>query len=124
MRSSCAAGPRSPLEAEEELAVGIAGAPQVQGRFGGTLDVPVVQAYVRTIGERVARPMGQGRWPYRFTVLASRQVAAPLLPGGQVFLTRGLLEQLDTEAELAGLLARELVFIDRHYDEVQAGLSS
>ena len=67
--------------------------------------------------------MGQTRWPYRFTVLASRQARVFSLPGGQVFLTHGLLEQLDTEAELAGLLARQLVLIDRHYDEVQAGVS-
>ena len=116
-------GRASPLDPDEELAVGRMGRLQVQERFGGALDVPAIQAYVRTIGERLARPAGQTRWPYRFTVLASGQARLFSLPGGQVFLTRGLLEKLDSEAELAGLLARQLVLIDRHYDEVQADLS-
>jgi predicted Zn-dependent protease len=71
----------------------------------------------------VARPAAQARWPYRFTVLASGQPRLFSLPGGQIFVTRGLLSQLDNEAELAGLLARQMVFIDRHYDEVQSGVS-
>jgi predicted Zn-dependent protease len=121
---SVTAGRASPLGADEEIAIGRAGAAQVLDRFGGDLDVPMIQAYVRTIGERVARPAGQVRWPYRFTVLASGQPRLFSLPGGQVFVTRGFLAQLDSEAELAGLLARQFVLIERHYDEVQAKMSS
>jgi beta-barrel assembly-enhancing protease len=112
------------LEADEEAAVGRAGAKQVLVQFGGALDTAAVQAYVRTIGERVARTTGQTRWPYRFTVLADRQARIFSLPGGQIFVTQGLLEKLESEAQLAGLLARQMAFIERHYDETQVHLAS
>jgi predicted Zn-dependent protease len=117
------AGHVSVLMPEEEVAIGRAGAGEAERLFAGRLDSPAVQAYVSTVGERVGRPMGQTPWPYRFTVLASPQPRLFSLPGGQIFVTRGLLEQLESEAELAGLMGREMAHRAHRHEEALAGLS-
>ncbi len=65
-------------------------------------------AYVSAIGLKVAAVSHQPALPWRFTVLDSEVVNAFALPGGQVFVTRGLLAHLQNEAELAGVLAHEI----------------
>jgi beta-barrel assembly-enhancing protease len=106
----------------QESVVGRAASSEAQRRFGGRLDLPAVQAYVSTVGERTARPLGLSPWPYHFTVLAGPEPRLFSLPGGQIFITRGLLEQLQSEAELAGLLGWELALVRKRQDQVQAGL--
>ena len=113
----CAAPePREPpppdrLTIEEEIALGRAVAPAVTEALGGELDDLAVQAYVRTVGQRVARATRLSELPYRFTVLDSSEPGGVALPGGVVGVTRGLLERLETEAQLAAALARELAHL-------------
>ena len=107
--------PAPPLSVEEEIELGRVLAPRVEADFGGRLDDPAIQAYVRTVGERVARSTPLHGLPYHFSVLASAAPAASALPGGPVYVTRGLLEQLDAEGELAAALARELAHINARH---------
>jgi beta-barrel assembly-enhancing protease len=106
----------------EELAIGRAATPAIEVRFGGRLNLPAVQVYVSTVGQRVARSIGRETWPYRFTVLASAEPRLFSLPGGLVFVTWGLLEKLQSEAELAGLLGRQLAHLVRRHDEAEVRL--
>ncbi len=74
----------------------------------GYYDDPGLQAYVQKVGERVARHSDEPDREYRFTVLDSADVNAFALAGGDIFISRGLLAYLNSEAELAGVLGHEI----------------
>jgi len=61
-----------------------------------------LQAYVNRVGQRLAAVSHRPELTYRFTVLDSPEINAFALPGGYVYITRGLLAYLNSEAELAG----------------------
>jgi len=65
-------------------------------------------AYVNEVGQRVAKASHRPDLDYHFTVLDSTQVNAFALPGGYVYITRGLLAYLNSEAELAAVLGHEV----------------
>ena len=67
-----------------------------------------LQKYVNRIGRWVALQTERPDLPWRFGVLNSDDINAFAAPGGYVFITRGLLEQIHSEAELAGVLAHEI----------------
>lgn len=100
------------LTAEQESALGLNAAPQMAAKMGGIVppDDPDA-AFVRSVGERLVRTGDASRSPYRFDfhlLNDPRTVNAFALPGGQVFITRGLLALLKTEAQLAGVLGHEI----------------
>ncbi|MHB8914389.1 MAG: M48 family metalloprotease [Thiobacillus sp.] len=72
------------------------------------LENPELQAYVNEIGQRLARQSHRPQLPWRFTVVDSPEVNAFAVPGGGIYLTRGILAYLNSEAELAGVLAHEI----------------
>jgi len=71
-------------------------------------DNPELQAYVTGIGEDLAKNSHRNNLIYRFTVLDSKDVNAFALPGGYIYITRGLLAYLNSEAELAAVLGHEI----------------
>jgi Zn-dependent protease with chaperone function len=64
--------------------------------------------YVERLGLRLARVSSRSHLRYRFRVLDSDDINAFVLPGGFVYVTRGLLDTTDTDAEVAGALAHEI----------------
>ena len=66
-----------------------------------------IQDYVNTIGQRIAK-FSDLKIPLHISVLQSREINAFALPGGYLFIERGLLEAADDEAELAGVIAHEI----------------
>jgi len=71
---------------------------------------------VRQVGERLLRDSGITSPAFSFTLLDSPDINAFALPGGLIYMNRGLLAYLDTEAELAGVLAHEIGHItERHH---------
>jgi predicted Zn-dependent protease len=69
---------------------------------------PEVQRYVERIGLDLAKRSHRPNLPWHFTVVDVPAVNAFALPGGYIYLTRGLLAYLDDEAELAGVLGHEI----------------
>lgn len=96
------------MSAEEEARLGRDAHPQILREFGGAYDDPAAQAYVAGIGGRLGRVTETPGADFRFTVLNSPIVNAMALPGGYVYVTRGLLALADNEAELAGVVGHEL----------------
>jgi beta-barrel assembly-enhancing protease len=100
------------LTPEQETALGLNAAPVMAQRMGGTADPHDPDAaMVSAVGARLVRQGDAARSPYRFDfhLLNDPQtINAFALPGGQVFITRGLLARLETEAQLAGVLAHEI----------------
>ncbi|KIL98193.1 putative Zn-dependent protease [Paramagnetospirillum magnetotacticum MS-1] len=96
------------MSAEEEQKMGAEAHPDVLKEFGGTYDDPQVQAYVAGVGKRLLSHTETPAATFRFTVLNSHIVNAFALPGGYVYVTRGLLALADDEAELAGVVGHEI----------------
>jgi predicted Zn-dependent protease len=80
---------------------------------------PELQAYVNRVGRWIAMQTERPDLPWRFGVLDTASVNAFAAPGGYVLVTRGLYEMLDTESQLAGVLAHEIGHIvQRHHIKV------
>lgn len=96
------------LSPEDEVRLGTEAAPQFLEEYGGELPSEKVNRYVRRIGKRLARRSERPDLPWKFYVVDSKVINAFALPGGKVFISRGLLEKLDNEAQLAGVLGHEV----------------
>lgn len=72
------------------------------------LDNPALQGYVNEVGQRLARQSPRADLPWHFAVVDSPDVNAFSLPGGYVYLTRGILAYLNSEAELAAVISHEI----------------
>ena len=93
----------------QELQIGKqAYGPTRQSQGGDLTVLPELTAYVDEVGQKLAavsdRPL-----PYEFSVLNSSVPNAWALPGGKIAINRGLLTELDNEAELAAVLGHEIV---------------
>jgi len=93
----------------QEIQMGTANYAYMQQSGGGEYDIdPELTAYVRGIGNKLAavsdRPL-----PYEFVVLNSSVPNAWALPGGKIAINRGLLTEMNSEAELAAVLGHEIV---------------
>lgn len=69
---------------------------------------PALQAYVSEIGQRLAQQSHRSQLQWHFTVVDSPDVNAFALPGGYVYITRGIMAYLNSEAELAGVIGHEI----------------
>jgi len=102
---------RIALTVDQEIAMGLQSTPEMEAQFGGLDPDQALQAKVEQIGEKVVAGSDakQSEYPYAFHLLADTQtINAFALPGGQVFITRALLNLLDSEGELAGVLGHEV----------------
>jgi beta-barrel assembly-enhancing protease len=69
---------------------------------------PLLTHYVSTVGNSLARVSDRPALDYNFYIINSAMVNAFALPGGHIYVTRGLLERTETGKELAGVLAHEI----------------
>jgi len=105
---------------EEEEAIGRRAAAEVAQTMG-LLDDPNLQAYVDSIGQRLARAAPRQDVTYRFAIVNMIEPNAFALPGGYIYVSRGLLELTNSEAELANVLAHEIAHVsERHSVERDA----
>ncbi len=74
----------------------------------GLVDDPELQAYVTRVGKSLAAKSHRANLNWHFTVVDSPQVNAFALPGGYVYITRGILAYLNSEAQLAGVVGHEI----------------
>jgi len=91
----------------QELALGQQADAEIR-REMGVYDNPELQRYVSDIGMRLARQSHRPNLPWTFTVVDSPAINAFAVPGGYVYITRGILPYLEDEAELAGVLGHEI----------------
>ncbi len=83
----------------------------------GIYDSEEYRSYVRNVGNRLAIYTDRSDLDYEFEILDTFFVNALALPGGYVYVTRGLLKELETEAQLAGVLGHELGHINARHAE-------
>lgn len=92
---------------EDEIALGAEAHQGIVAQYG-ILDDPAVAAYVEGIGQRMVPVSHRPNLPFHFTVLDDPVVNAFALPGGYVYITRGILAYLENEAALAGVMGHEI----------------
>ncbi len=111
--SSCAVNPVtgerqvSLVSEQDEVAIGREADKEVKQEYGLYND-PVLQAYVNEVGQKLAKQSHRSGLEWHFAVVDSPEINAFALPGGYVYITRGLMAYLDSEAELAGVLGHEI----------------
>jgi len=96
---------------EQEIALGLQAAPEMAQQFGGLHPDQEAQDTVDQICDRIVAQSKAHETPYKFEchVLADEDtINAFALPGGQVFMTAGLLKRLQSEGQVAGVLGHEI----------------
>jgi predicted Zn-dependent protease len=88
------------------------------------LDNPALQAYVNEVGQRLAKQSQRPDLPWHFTVVDSPDVNAFALPGGYVYITRGIMAYLNSEAELAGVVGHEIGHVTARHGVRQQSAST
>ncbi|MFW5969353.1 MAG: M48 family metalloprotease, partial [Halofilum sp. (in: g-proteobacteria)] len=96
------------MSEEQELALGAQYHDQLMDQQYDEYDEPELQEYVERLGQRIARESHRPDIDYTFTLVDSPQVNAFALPGGYIYITRGIMAYFNSEAELAGVLGHEL----------------
>ena len=95
------------MSESQEIAMGRESDAQVRAEMGVYND-PELAKYVSDIGLRLAKLSERPTLPWQFTVVDQPAINAFALPGGFIYITRGILPFLDDEAELAGVLGHEI----------------
>ncbi len=109
------------LSPQQEVALGLEAGPKFAEEFGGPYADPVIQQYVSAVGAKVAARAAHPDYPYEysFTVLDSEVINAFALPGGPIYVTRGLLFELGDESQLAAVLAHEATHVAARHSAQQ-----
>jgi len=112
----------SDVDEKEEIEIGRDMAARLLGAAPLAAD-EALQRYVNNVGRWLASQTERPGLPWRFGVLEAPQLNAFATPGGHIFVTRGLLARMTSEAELAGVLAHEIVHVlkKHHLKAIQKG---
>ena len=99
---------------DQEIAIGRQNAEQINAGLPVVTD-PQISAYMQELGSRIARTTSRSDLDWHFYVINTDQVNAFALPGGYIYVNRGLIESTDKLDELAGTLGHEIGHvIQRH----------
>ncbi len=103
------------LSTQQEIEIGQKVVPSAINENDGLYPDKEVQNYIKQLGNKIANATPR-KVEYQFYVVNSPDINAFALPGGPIFITRGILLKMEKESELAGVLAHELGHINaRHH---------
>ena len=95
------------FSAQQDVEIGQQSAVEAERQFPILNDAQINQ-YVNNIGQRLAANAGGPQFQYRFRVVNASDINAFALPGGFIYLNRGIIENAKNEGEVAGVLAHEI----------------
>ena len=109
----------------QEIAIGKREDPKVRQQYG-VYEQSGLQQYVAEIGQRLAKASHRADIEYSFLVMDSPEVNAFALPGGYIYVTRGILAYLNSEAELAAVLGHEIGHVTARHSvqQLSAGVAA
>ncbi|MFQ5988446.1 MAG: M48 family metalloprotease [Candidatus Methylomirabilales bacterium] len=108
----------SVISPAKEEAIGKRAHPQILKQFGYYKDA-ALQAYVTQVAHRVLRKAEPSPFTFQFTVVDHPMVNAFAVPGGFIYVTRGMLAELNSETELATILGHEIAHVTSHHSAEQ-----
>lgn len=112
------------LSQNEEIAMGLQAAPEMSQMYGGLYKDEELQYYLDEVCSRLANSSeaADTKWPFQCHLLADTEtINAFALPGGQLFITAALFDKMETEGQLAGVMAHEIGHVvARHAAEQMA----
>jgi len=112
------------IDEEDEIEIGRDAASVLLGASKPVND-PELQRYVNRVGRWIVDQTDRPHLPWRFAVLRSNAVNAFATPGGNIFITDGLLHLLSSEAELAAVLAHEVAHvIQKHHIKAMSSINT
>jgi len=103
---------------DEEVALGREGAAEINAQLPLVTD-PVVVRYVTALGRDIASRTSRGDLEWQFQIVNSPEVNAFALPGGFIYVNRGLIERAERLDELAGVLGHEIGHVVRRHSAEQ-----
>jgi predicted Zn-dependent protease len=103
---------------QQEVEIGQQGAQQVNAQLPMVQDA-VIQNYVNTLGQRIASRTSRADLQWQFQVVNSDMVNAFALPGGFIYINRGVLARADNMSEVAGVLGHEIEHVVRRHSVKQ-----
>ncbi len=106
------------ISEQQEIAIGQESHPEILAEFG-RVENPDLQKYFSQLGQQLAKISHRPELPWTFTVLDSPVVNAFAVPGGNIYLTRGILAYMNNEAELAGVLGHEIGHVTARHSVTQ-----
>lgn len=120
--------PKNKYKVQDDVKIGNEASQQVQQQFP-ILSDRQTQAYVERVGERLVTAIPaefrQPAFDYRFQVVNARDINAFALPGGPMYVNRGMIEAAKNEGEMAGVMAHEISHVAlRHATAQQTKLNS
>jgi predicted Zn-dependent protease len=98
------------ISEEDEIEIGEDLHERLAGQFG-TFEDQQLQAYVQQVGQKIARNSHRPELDWHFAVIDIPVVNAVALPGGYVYVSREMMAYINSEAELAGILAHEVAHV-------------
>ena len=110
----------NPITGEEEfmffpeghdLTIGQRYAPEIEKQLGGKIADESLQNYIDSVGQKIARVSHRPDIEYHFIAVNDETINALALPGGYLFVTKGMLVNLTSEAQLAAILGHEITHI-------------
>lgn len=100
---------------QREMEIGREIEKEVAKRYWRLKDDPVPQGYVAAVGHALSQQTQRRAIAYRFYIINASMINAFALPGGGIYITTGMLNILESEAELAAILGHEISHVDlRH----------
>jgi predicted Zn-dependent protease len=95
----------------QEIAIGQQSHPEILRQYGVYDEKPELTRLVDRVGRQIASTSERPNLPWTFTILDTPMVNAMALPGGYIYITRGMLERINSEDELAGVLGHEIAHV-------------
>ncbi len=110
------------MSTKQEIALGLQAAPAMANQYGGLSKDQTASTRVASVGAKLfaANQADISQWRFQFHLLGdSKTINAFALPGGQIFITQGLLKRLKSDDQLAGVLAHEIGHVAGRHSAAQ-----
>jgi predicted Zn-dependent protease len=102
------------VSVQDEIAIGREANSQVRKQTP-QLDNAEISGYVRTIARRLTQVAPGPKYPYSFSIADYREINAFALPGGPVWINRGVMHSATNESQVAGVLAHEIAHVAQRH---------
>jgi beta-barrel assembly-enhancing protease len=102
------------ISQQQEVQMGVEYAQQINAQLPIVQD-PELNRYINVLGDSIARLTSRGNLDWRFFIVDSKEVNAFAVPGGFIYINRGLIERTDRMDEVAGVLGHEIGHVVRRH---------